>query len=101
MNKERLLYIDCMKAIAAFMVAIYHFSECKFFDFGYSINSEYIPGFGKILLGLCCSSVPLFFLCNGITTSAKSYSLRKTVSKLLNIVKVYIFWGYNCSTFKY
>lgn len=92
-TSKRIFYVDALKTLAAFMIVLYHFSEYKFFDFGFVKGETYIPGINKCLLGLCCAGVPIFFLVNGLVTLNRPVSLKKTIFKILNILKVYYFWG--------
>lgn len=93
LNQPRYGFIDCIKAIAALMIVIYHFSEAEFLQFEFIPDGAYIPSVGKCLLGLCSAGVPLFFMVNGFLTSNKDYGLKKTLLKVFNILKIYFFWG--------
>lgn len=90
---SRLKYVDIIKGLAAFMIVLYHFTEYGFVDFGFKTGEPYFPSLSKILLGICAAGVPLFFWVNGVTTIDKNYSLEKVLIKLLNIAKIYFFWG--------
>lgn len=90
---KRIIHIDAVKVIASFMIVVYHFTEYGFIDFGFTVGKDYIPGLGKCLLGLCSAGVPLFFLVSGIITGEKCYGIRKLIKRILNIFKVYFFWG--------
>lgn len=90
---NRIIQIDTLKSLSAFMIIIYHFSDSGFFNYSFEENAMYVPGIGKILLGLCCVSVPLFFLINGILTLNKNYSFKTITYKVLSLIKVYFIWA--------
>ncbi len=89
-NKQRILGYDALKAIAAFLVVLYHEGMV---DFGYQEGVYYYPTVVQVLWLICACGVPLFFMVNGALTVNRHYDLKKTITKSIRLICVGIFWS--------
>ena len=89
---NRIIKYDIIKAVAAFLVCIYHFHR---FDFGsFNENGIYVPNLTKFFYGVCSASVPLFFLiCGVLLLNKKDITWQYNLKKAINSIKVYLIWG--------
>lgn len=90
LKKERIIYYDLIKILAAFMVCFYHLGSL---NMGYSDNSMYIPNLNKMIMSFCSMSVPLFFMVNGALLLRKKYSLKEILYKFIKIIFLYFIWS--------
>lgn len=88
--KERIFGYDALKALAAFLVVLYH---VRMVDFGYREGVYYIPTFTQVLWLFCACGVPLFFMVNGALTVRKHYDAKKTLAKAGRLVLAGLVWG--------
>ena len=88
-TNERIISLDIIKILAAFMVIIYHF---RAMDFGFVENQFYFPNLNKLCLGFCAMSVPLFFMVNGKLMLDKESKFRYFLLKSIKVLGLYIFW---------
>ena len=88
--KERIFGYDALKALAAFLVVLYH---VRMVDFGYREGEYYIPTITQLLWLFCACGVPLFFMVNGALTVRKHYDAKKTFAKAGRLVMAGLFWG--------
>ena len=89
-NKQRILGYDALKAIAAFLVVLYHEGMV---DFGYQEGVYYYPTVVQVLWLICACGVPLFFMVNGALTVNRHYDLKKTISKSIRLICIGTFWA--------
>ena len=89
-SKPRILGYDALKAIAAFLVVLYHVGMV---DFGYQEGVYYYPTLVQVLWLVCACGVPLFFMVNGALTVNRKYDLKKTITKSTRLVLVGAFWA--------
>lgn len=89
-TKQRILGYDALKAIAAFLVVLYHVGMV---DFGYQEGVYYYPTLVQVLWLVCACGVPLFFMVNGALTVNRNYDLKKTLTKSIRLVLIGTFWA--------
>ena len=58
-SSGRLLYIDVLKIIAAFLTVFYHLAYYKF-DYGFVSGQVYAPNINRIVMCLAACCVPLY-----------------------------------------
>lgn len=80
MEKERVIYLDSLKAIAIFLVVFCHFV----------LLSETVAA--NIFMSACWMAVPVFFMVNGALLFARSLDLKKHVRKTIGIYGVLVGW---------
>ncbi len=88
--KERIFGYDILKALAAFLVVLYHVGMV---DFGYRDGQYYYPTLVQVIWLFTACGVPLFFMVNGALTVHRNYNLRKSTEKVLRLVLVAVLWG--------
>lgn len=88
---ERVLGYDIIKALAIFLIVLYHLNSV---DFG-QVPKEgwYIPNVTKFLYAICSSGVPLFFMVNGALQSAKKMTFSKCFKKSTRLLFVSVGWS--------
>ncbi len=86
---KRILGYDICKALAAFLIVLYHL---QLVDFGFQEGTTYYPTFIKTLWSLSAAGVPLFFMVNGALTVRRTISLNQLIKKCSKILFVAIFW---------
>lgn len=99
-EKNRLVWLDLLKALAAFMVCFYHLTEHNnVADFGHFEDGVYIPSITKALYGILSACVPLFFIASGETLKMKDRSWSQYIYKAIKIMLVAVIWGFICNVF--
>ena len=88
--KERIFGYDILKALAAFLVVLYHVGMV---DLGYRDGQYYYPTLVQVIWLFTACGVPLFFMVNGALTVHRDYDLRKTAVKIGRLLFVGVFWG--------
>ena len=91
-KKERILYYDLLKIIAAFLVVFYHFSFYKL-DYDFSVNVPYYPNVNRIIMCFAACSVPLFFMINGILLFNKTRTVKSIYKKAFKILILLLIWN--------
>ena len=89
-NKGRIFGYDALKALAAFLVVLYHVGMV---DLGYREGVYYYPTLTQILWLFCACGVPLFFMVNGALTVHRNYDLKKSATKAGRLILAGVFWG--------
>ena len=89
-NRKRIFGYDAIKALAAFLVVLYHVGMV---DMGYREGQYYYPTLVPVIWLVCACGVPLFFMVNGALTVNRCYDLQKTAVKIGRLVLVGVFWG--------
>lgn len=80
MKKERVEYLDSLKAIAIFLVVFCHFV----------LLSETVAA--NLFMSACWMAVPVFFMVNGALLFARPLDLKKHVRKTIGIYGVLVVW---------
>lgn len=91
-TKERVLYLDFLKILAAFLVVFYHFAYSKL-DYGFAYDSIYFPNINRIVMCFASCSVPIFFIVNGILMFSKERSLKDVYYKAGKILVLTVIWS--------
>ncbi len=97
---NRLYYLDISKALAAFLVCLYHFVGANHgggIDMGNFESGIYQPTLSKFLYGFCAVSVPLFFVVSGQSMLMKDRTPWQNLKAAVRLMLVYLFWGAVCS----
>ena len=87
---QRIFGYDALKALAAFLVVLYHVGMV---DLGYRAGEYYYPTITQLLWLFTACGVPLFFMVNGALTIKRKYDLKKTMTKAGRLVVLGAFWG--------
>ncbi len=91
-DKTRVDSIDLLKALAIYMVIIYHFSRIPSDIIETQSYSTYFNLFLKSILSTC---VPIFFFVNGLLLLNKeTIDIRKHITKIARIVALTVLWGF-------
>lgn len=90
MSDKRIFGYDLIKALAMFLIVLYHLGSV---DFGVvPEDGWYVPNLTKCFYSFCSAGVPLFFMVNGALQASKQMSLRKCIEKSLRLIFVAVFW---------
>jgi surface polysaccharide O-acyltransferase-like enzyme len=90
-QKEKLDFIDLLKAIASFFVTIYHFNNIDVDILGTGGTFQY---FNYYILSLLPISVPIFFLVNGaLLLNKTTLDLRRHIIKIIDFVVLAVVWN--------
>lgn len=93
-TQNRIIKYDIIKAVAAFLICIYHLDVI---DFGSVITGQiYYPNWNKFAMGICSAGVPLFFMINGVLILSKYNSNKYFIYKSINALKIYFIWAIIC-----
>ncbi|TWH39956.1 acyltransferase [Dulcicalothrix desertica] len=90
-TKSRIYYYDAIKALAIYLVCIYHYNN---------LNTNILdnPNFGVYInyffYGISSIAVPLFFMVNGALLLNKSYNLRSHLKKVLYLYILVSVWSF-------
>lgn len=88
---ERVLGYDIIKALAIFLIVLYHLNSV---DFGQVPNDGwYFPNVTKFIYAICSSGVPLFFMVSGALQSTKIMMLSKCIKKSMRLLIVAVGWS--------
>lgn len=90
--KKRIIYLDLLKIIAMFLVSFYHIGY-YYLDYGFIQNTHYIPNLNRIIMNICAMSVPIFFTVSGALMLNKTYTNKKIITKIINMIILIIFWS--------
>ena len=90
MKKERILYLDFIKALAIYLVCFYHYNNLNVDFLSQSSFSAYL---NYLIKGVASTGVPLFLMVNGALMLNKDYKLKNHIIKIINIVLVTFIWG--------
>lgn len=90
-QKEKLDFIDLLKAIASFFVTIYHFNNIDVDILGKGGAFQY---FNYYVLSLLPISVPIFFLVNGaLLLNKTTLDLKRHITKIIDFVVLAVLWN--------
>lgn len=92
MKEHRILAYDLLKAIAIYLVCLYHFGTI---DYSFNTNeiTPYTAYFNYFIYGLSSIGVPIFFMVNGALLLNRSYDLKKHLRKTLSVGILLLFWS--------
>lgn len=90
-GSSKILYLDFLKVLAAFMVVFYHFAYYKL-DYGFVQGIRYFPNGSRLLMSLCASSVPLFFIVNGELMFRRHRQWKDVYRKAVKVGVLMVFW---------
>lgn len=90
---DRVLYLDFIKFVAAFLTVFYHLSYYSL-DYGFKSNEIYFPNFSRIIMCFASCCVPLFFLTNGALMFSRPRTVKSTYAKILKIAFLVVFWSF-------
>lgn len=94
----RLVWLDLIKVLAAFMVCFYHLTEHnQVADFGHFEDGIYVPSFTKVLYGILSSCVPLFFIASGVVLRLKDRTWKQSLRGAFRLMLVAYVWGFVCN----
>lgn len=91
---NRLLYIDILKILAAFLTVFYHLAYYKL-DYGFVQGQVYTPNINRIVMCLSACCVPLFFLVNGALLLKAERSIRSVYIKIIKIALLLLIWSWS------
>ena len=89
-SNKRVLSLDLIKLISAFMVVFYHTGHK---DLGYFVEGVYHCSIEQCLLMICSSSIPMFFMVNGALLLNKDYSNEKIYNKAGKVALLVFVWS--------
>lgn len=92
-SNKRLVSLDFLKTIAAFLTVFYHFAYYKL-DYGFSGSAVYYPNFTRIIMCIASCCVPLFFMVNGALMFQKERSIKQVYLKMLKILVLTAIWSF-------
>lgn len=88
--KKRVLYLDVLKCIAILCVCSYHFPWVS--DIEYSQTLAMGTVWRRMVFGLNCICVPLFFMVNGSLMFSRTYENKKWIQNMLYLVLQLLVW---------
>ncbi len=90
---NRNLYLDFLKALAAFLTVFYHFALYRL-DYGFTEGVPYYPNLNRILMCFSACCVPLFFVINGALMLGKKRSIKDIYFKATKILILTLLWRF-------
>lgn len=91
-SSERLLWIDVLKILAAFLVVLQHSISAEWIDALDYANTFTWYGI-NLAFELSKIGVPIFFMCSGAVMLRKERSIHKIYQhNIMSVIKVYICW---------
>ena len=93
LNPNRVLYLDFIKFLAAFLTVFYHLAYYNL-DYGFVEGVTYYPNIARIVMCISSSCVPLFFLVNGSLMFSRQRSLKEVYLKSLKIAFLTLLWSF-------
>lgn len=88
---RRVLYLDWLKLIAAWLVVFYHLSFYRL-DYGFVPGMAYWPNLNRIAMCFAACSVPIFFLVNGALMFHRHRPWKEPVLKASKILVLILVW---------
>lgn len=90
---ERIVYIDFLKVVAAFLTVFYHYAYYKL-DYGFDTSQAcYFPNISRIVMCFSACCVPVFFLVNGALLFRKRRPLKNIYRKAVKIFALTAVWA--------
>ena len=93
-SSNRLLYIDVLKILAAFLTVFYHFAYYEL-DYGFIEGQAYYPNINRIVMCFASCCVPLFFLVNGSLMLKTDRRIKPLYFKIAKIVLLIALWSWS------
>lgn len=90
--KERYVYLDVLKGIAILCVCSYHFSWVNRICYQETMNLY--DAIARLLFGINCICVPMFFMVNGALVLKKEYSTSAWLKNMAVIVLQCLAWRF-------
>lgn len=90
--KKRILYLDLLKCIAIVCVCAYHFSWVSGIEYTGELLGNII--WKRVVFGLNCVCVPLFFMVNGSLMFSKEYESKRWIMNILYFVCQLLLWRF-------
>lgn len=88
---RRVLYLDWLKLIAAWLVVFYHLSYYRL-DYVFVPDMAYWPNLNRIVMCFASCSVPIFFLVNGALMFHRHRTWKEPVLKASKILVLILVW---------
>lgn len=89
--KNRIIFYDAIKALAIYLVCIYHYNHLNL-DILHARNLEVYVNY--FFYGMSSIAVPLFFMVNGALLLNKEYTLRKHLKKTICLYLLMFVWSF-------
>ena len=93
LNPNRVLYLDFIKFLAAFLTVFYHLAYYNL-DYGFTAGQAYMPNLSRIVMCISSCCVPLFFLVNGSLMFSRQRSIKDIYLKALKIAFLTLLWSF-------
>lgn len=90
-EKNRILYYDAIKALAIYLICLYHYSNLPSNILDNHNLGNYVNYFFH---GMSSMAVPLFFMVNGSLLLNKPYTLRNHLKKILYLYILVFLWSF-------
>jgi len=90
-EKNRILYYDAIKALAIYLVCLYHYSNLPSNILDHHNFVNYVNYFFH---GMPSMAVPLFFMVNGSLLLNKPYTLKNHLNKILYLYILVFTWSF-------
>lgn len=91
-KKNRIIYLDVLKCLAAFLTVFYHFSYYKL-NYGYAEGTVYLPNIERIVMCFAASCVPIFFMVNGTLMFSRERNWKDVYKKAIKIGILILIWS--------
>lgn len=89
-NNGRLVSLDIIKLVSAFMIVFYHLDG--YLKLGSFATGSYQISLAQIVMSLCSCSVPLFFMVNGALLLNREYTTEKIYIKAAKVALIIFVW---------
>ena len=89
-SHHRIVSLDVIKILSAFMVVFYHF---RYMDPGHFKGGSYVMSAPQFLLCFCSASIPMFFMVNGALMLNKNRSVQEIYRKAGRLALVSLVWN--------
>jgi surface polysaccharide O-acyltransferase-like enzyme len=90
-QKEKFDFIDLLKAIASYLVVIYHYN---YIDFDFVAKEGTLQYLNYFVLTFLPVSVPIFFFVNGaLLLNKRELEMKRHIFKIVDFIVLVIVWG--------
>ncbi len=89
-NNGRLISLDIIKLVSAFMIVFYHLDG--YLKLGSFATGSYQISLPQVVMSLCSCAVPLFFMVNGALLLNKEYTTEKIYIKAAKVALIIFVW---------
>lgn len=90
--KKRILYLDVLKCIAILCVCSYHFSWVSGTEYTGAMLGDVV--WKRVVFGMNCICVPLFFMVNGSLVFSKEYESKTWIKNILYFTGQLFVWRF-------